>query len=309
MSSGAARQASAAISSSLVAYGVASHSVLGSRRLARPTAASFQLRMCVRASCAVGRSRCHVRTVRSAMRRRVGEVLAEHEHDVGALHVAERAEPQAAARDLEHDADELVVGVGHAVVEVRRSDERAQRVVGLERRPRRADADHAAAAHQSRRRVQGAVAPLLDGLLPALGGQHRRPPRHARGAHPLGSVDVGVAEAPAVAEPHLVDVAVVAARDAAQLAVPRPGVHVAAQPAVLAHGRRRLQVPLARVVPRQRLVGEHAGGADLDEVAAELALQRARPRRARSTPGCASRRRRSRDRRRSRCRSACSGSR
>ncbi len=67
MSSGAARQASAATSSSLVAYGVASHSALGWRRLARPTAASFQLRMCTRCSSAVGRSRSHVRTVRSSI--------------------------------------------------------------------------------------------------------------------------------------------------------------------------------------------------------------------------------------------------
>ncbi len=119
MSSGAARQASAAISSSLVAYGVASHRLLGSRRLARPTAASFQLRMCVRVSCAVGRSRFHVRTVRSASGAVSVRSSPSTQHHVGALHVAERAEPQAAARDLEHDADELVVGVGHAVVEVR----------------------------------------------------------------------------------------------------------------------------------------------------------------------------------------------
>ena len=39
--------------------------------------------------------------------------------------------------------------------------------------------------------------------------------------------------------------------------------------------RRRLQVPLAHVPRRERLVVEHAGRADLDEVAAELALERA----------------------------------
>ena len=42
-----------------------------------------------------------------------------------------------------------------------------------------------------------------------------------------------------------------------------------------AHRRRRLQVPLARVVPLQRLIGENAGGADLHQVAAELVLEHA----------------------------------
>ena len=99
--------------------------------------------------------------------------------------------------------------------------------------------------------------------------------RHPRRPHPLRRVDELEAEAAAVAEEHLVDVAVEAPLHAAQLAVARRQRRRAAEAAVRAHRRRRLQVPLARVPARERLVVEHAGGADLDEVAAELALERA----------------------------------
>ena len=99
--------------------------------------------------------------------------------------------------------------------------------------------------------------------------------RHPRRPHPLRRVDELEAEAAAVAEEHLVDVAVEAPLHAAQLAVARRQRRGAAEAAVRAHRRRRLQVPLARVPARERLVVEHAGRADLDEVAAELALQRA----------------------------------
>ncbi len=94
-------------------------------------------------------------------------------------------------------------------------------------------------------------------------------------AHALRRVDELEAEPAAVAEEHLVDVPVEAALHAAQLAVARRERRRAAQAAVRAHRRRRLQVPLARVPARERLVVEHAGRAHLDEVAAELALQRA----------------------------------
>ena len=42
-----------------------------------------------------------------------------------------------------------------------------------------------------------------------------------------------------------------------------------------AHRGRHLQVPLARVVPLQRGIGEHAGGADLHQVPGEFVLQHA----------------------------------
>ena len=68
---------------------------------------------------------------------------------------------------------------------------------------------------------------------------------------------------------------VVAVQDPAQRAVPLTGDGVAAEAAVHADRRRGLEVPLARVVLLERLVREHAGGADLDQVAAELAFERA----------------------------------
>ena len=112
-------------------------------------------------------------------RRGVGEVLAEDEHGVGAVDVGRRPQPQArVGGDLEHGADEAVVGVGHAEVEVRRADQRAQRVVGLERGARRADADGAAAAQQARRGVQRQ---LPVGRRPASGlaARHSAPARSA----------------------------------------------------------------------------------------------------------------------------------
>src|SRR5665647_2069941 len=70
-SAGAACHVSPATSSSLVACGAAIHSWLGSPRLARPLAASFQRLMSTRSSSAVGRNRSQVRTVRSS----IGAVL------------------------------------------------------------------------------------------------------------------------------------------------------------------------------------------------------------------------------------------
>ena len=115
------------------------------------------------------------------------------------------------------------------------------------------------------------------GRLPGAGARHRlrreQPGPDPGRAHPLRRVHELEPEAAAVAEEHLVDVAVEAPLHAAQLAVARRERRRAAEAAVRAHRRRRLQVPLARVAARERLVVEHAGGADLDEVAAELALQ------------------------------------
>ncbi len=109
-------------------------------------------------------------------RRGVGEVLAEDEHGVGAVDVGRRPQPQArVGGDLQHGADEAVVAVGEAEVEVGRADQRAERVVGLERGARRAEADGAAAAQQARRGVQRQLA-VQDGGLPSglAAGQLRR---------------------------------------------------------------------------------------------------------------------------------------
>ena len=91
----------------------------------------------------------------------------------------------------------------------------------------------------------------------------------------LVTIDVVEAEAAAVAQEVAVHVCVVAVVHALQQAVALARADVAAHGAAVAHGRCRLQVPLAGVGLRERLVGEHAGGAHLDEVAGEHVLQHA----------------------------------
>ena len=91
------------------------------------------------------------------------------------MSAADPSRRRGSAAIVQHGADEAVVGVGHAEVEVGRADQRAQRVVGLERRARRADADGAAAAQQSRRRVERQLAAEHGGRASGLAaGQLRR---------------------------------------------------------------------------------------------------------------------------------------
>ena len=98
-----------------------------------------------------------------------------------------------------------------------------------------------------------------------VGGEHRPP-------DPLRRVPLREAVAAAVAEPHVVDLRVVARREAAHLEVAAVDVDVAAVRALGADARRALQVPRARdeavLTVRQR-----ADRADLGKVALELRLQ------------------------------------
>src|SRR5207237_3376197 len=96
----------------------------------------------------------------------------------------------------------------------------------------------------------------------------------ARRARTLGILGVEVSELAAVAQEHAVHRGVVAHPYALELAVPRSGVQVAAHRAVRADGRADLEIPDAAAVA-ERLVGEHAGGAELDEVPGERAFERA----------------------------------
>jgi hypothetical protein len=79
--------------------------------------------------------------------------------------------------------------------------------------------------------------------------------------------------AAAVAKEIAVDVAVEAILYPAQFTAALPRDNVTAQPAVYADRRRGLQVPLAYIVPFERLVRKHAGRADFHEVAAEFVLK------------------------------------
>ena len=139
----------------------------GARRLARPMAASFQRRMCTRSSSAVGRSRSHVRTVRSS----IGAVLVRSSPRMNTASACwtsarvPRGMPLAPAISSTVP-DEVVVRVRHAEVEALGADQRAKGVVGLERRPRRADADHAAVAQERRGRVECPLPSQRDGSPP-----------------------------------------------------------------------------------------------------------------------------------------------
>src|SRR5262245_55103158 len=82
-----------------------------------------------------------------------------------------------------------------------------------------------------------------------------------------------IAKPSTVAQKIAVDVVIVAIDDAAHRACVLTDVGVAPKPAVHAYGRGKLLVPLAGIVALQGLVREHAGRADLDEVAAELIFQ------------------------------------
>ncbi|MNQ42066.1 hypothetical protein D3C85_557620 [compost metagenome] len=193
----------------------------------------------------------------------LGQVFAEDEDRVVLLDVAQGRHRQRAV--LQDVADQAQVGQlagGDAGVVVLGADQFTQGEVAFEAGPRRTDADHALAFQQFGGLVQGRIQSKL------LVAQQRL-------ARTVFAVDVAVAEAAAVAEEVVVHRAVEAVLDAADLAVALAGADVAAAGAAMADARGELHVPLAVVALGVGLVGEHAGRADLDQVAGELALQHA----------------------------------
>src|SRR5262249_30885965 len=96
---------------------------------------------------------------------------------------------------------------------------------------------------------------------------------HERRREPLGVIHELVAEAPAHAQVLLVDAAELRAARAQDLGAAHAEPHRAAVRAPRAHGDVLAQVPRPRLEPvRQR--GERADRADLDAIAALLALER-----------------------------------
>src|SRR5512140_2159472 len=89
------------------------------------------------------------------------------------------------------------------------------------------------------------------------------------------TIDELIAEPPTVAEKIAVDVVMVAVHDAPHHAGVLADVGIAPKPAMHADRGGKLLIPLAHIVALQSFVREHAGRADLDEVAAELILQHA----------------------------------
>src|SRR5690606_23249132 len=76
-----------------------------------------------------------------------------------------------------------------------------------------------------------------------------------------------------IAQEIMVDRAVEAVLDTADLAVSLAGTDIASGRAAMADARCELHVPLAVVALGMGLVGEYPGGADLGQVAGELAFQ------------------------------------
>ena len=198
-------------------------------------------------------------------RRGVGDILAEHEHAIGPLDFADRGIVESRIlRERDHLRQAGVFGVGAAGVEVFPAHELAQGEIGLDPGPGRADGDRAAAIGRD------FPQPVLRGI-----GFERIALPVQRCFQPPRVVHIASAEAAPVADEVAIEFAVVAVDDAAQFAVALAGCDVAANAAAGADRGRGLQIPLAGVVFAEDLVGENPGGANLDEIAAELAFEHA----------------------------------
>ena len=160
----------------------------------------------------------------------------------------------------------LIVSID-AGKEVARTDQLAQREVGFQAGARRTDTDGALGSLD--RRSDAVQCRIHTALFKA--GR-----RALQGlARTVFAIDEAVAETATVAEEILVHGTVETVFDAPQLAVTLARTDVAASRAALADARGELHVPLAVVTLAVGLVGEHAGRADLGEVAGELTFQRA----------------------------------
>nr|VVN01728.1 hypothetical protein PS652_03334 [Pseudomonas fluorescens] len=178
------------------------------------------------------------------------------------FHVAQgRHRQRAVVEHLQGQAHAGQLSGFHTRVEVLGTDQLTQAVVAFEAGARRTDTDDVAPAQHVRGLVQGGIQAQLG----AVGQQWL--------TWTVGAVDVAIAETATVAEEVLVDRTVEAVFDPAQLAVTLTRADVATAGAAMADARGKLHVPFAVVALGVGLVGEHTGGADLGEVAGELALE------------------------------------
>ena len=197
----------------------------------------------------------------------LGDVFAEHEHRIAGFHIAQRRQPAGVfLQQREGGQAGMAFGCAHAVVEVVGADQMPQREVVFQRGPRRTDTDQTLGLGQhALERGEHDVHVL--GLEHAVVGTYQRLTRT------VFAVDEAGAETAAIAEEIVVDLAVKTVLDALEHALTRTGAGVAAQRAMGADAGGILHVPFTVVVGAQRLVGEHAGGADLHQVARELAVE------------------------------------
>ena len=197
----------------------------------------------------------------------LGDVLAQHKDRIAAFDLAQRP---AAVGVGAHQLQRGLAGGGirraHAVAEIVGTDQMAECEVVFQRGARRSDADQAIAVGEGRFEVgQDGVHVLRFEQAVGVAGQ--------RLSRTVLAVDEAGAEAAAVTKEIMVDLAVVAVLDPLEDALARARAGVAAQRAVAADTGGVLHVPLAGVGRAQRLVGKHAGGADLDQIAREFAVE------------------------------------
>ena len=195
-----------------------------------------------------------------------GDIFAEQQNGVSLFHVPQaRGRHAALLQDLQHLQLTGPLGLLDACIEVAFTHQLAQGKVAFQRGAGRADADHPGGATQG---IGGAVKGAIDRdgqLVVAIFEQ--------RLTRAVGQIDVAIAKAATVTEEVVVEAAVKAVLDAAQLAIALTRADVAAHRTLLADTGGKLHVPLAVVALGVGLVGEDAGGADLHQIAGKLALQ------------------------------------
>src|SRR5690606_3489596 len=149
-------------------------------------------------------------------------------------------------------------------IEVLGTDQFAQGKVAFQTGAGRADPQNTLTVQQTSSLIQGSIdAHAQSGAL------------QQRALRPVLAVDVAVAETTPVAQKIMVYRAVEAVLDTADLAVSLAGTDIASGRAAMADARCELHVPLAVVSLGMGLAGEYPGGADLGQVAGELAFQHA----------------------------------
>src|SRR5690606_14751092 len=194
----------------------------------------------------------------------LGQVFAEYKNSIVALHVADgRRGQRAMLQEIADGMDIVQLMAGDSGEEVIGADQLAQGEVAFQAGAGRADADDTASIEQTSGLIQRGV------------DTHAQPGAlDDRLARTVLAVDVAIAEAAAVAQEVVIHRPVEAVLDAANLAITLTGADIAAGGTAMADARGELHVPFAAVALGVGLVGEYAGGADLGQVARELALQR-----------------------------------
>ncbi len=142
------------------------------------------------------------------------DIFSHNEHRVRLLYVLDRGRRQGGtAKDPDHRLHETGLLFCDALVERIRPDQRAQGIVGFERRARTPNSDRASMCQSRHDCVQHIrLIPWFQRLCPR--------PAHQRAAQALVAVHEFVAESASITEKIAVDPAVVTVHDAPQHAVP-----------------------------------------------------------------------------------------